>query len=133
MHKILHNKNVVIENVSYDECISKYLTDNSFIYLDPPYRPINKTSAFTSYTKSGFNDDNQKELKICCDTISNKNSYFMQSNSDPHNTDITDNFFDDLYTNYNIDRVYASRSINSNGAKRGKITELIITNYVSKL
>ena len=111
------------------EYMNIFVTNNSFVYLDPPYRPLTKTSAFTAYTKSGFNDESQKQLKLFCDMINNKNSYFMLSNSDPKNSDINDNFFDDLYKNYNIIRVQASRNINSNGNKRGKINELIIKNY----
>ena len=124
----LNKYNVQIYNMSY-EYIDKFITSNCFVYLDPPYRPITKSSAFTAYTKSGFNDESQKQLKLFCDKINNKNSYFMLSNSDPKNTDINDNFFDDLYKNYNIIRVQASRNINSKGDKRGKINELIIKNY----
>ena len=124
----LNKYNVQIYNMSY-EYIDKFITSNCFVYLDPPYRPITKLSAFTAYTKSGFNDESQKQLKLFCDKINNKNSYFMLSNSDPKNTDINDNFFDDLYKNYNIIRVQASRNINSKGDKRGKINELIIKNY----
>lgn len=129
LSKLLNEYNVQIITDSYINTVNLYLTENTFVYFDPPYRPINKTSAFTAYTKSGFNDNNQIELANLCNDINAKGSYFMLSNSDPHNTDINDNFFDDLYKGYNIQRVYASRSINSNGSKRGKITELLITNY----
>lgn len=130
LSKILNDYNVIIECSSYDETVKKHITEHSFIYFDPPYRPLNKTSAFTAYTKSGFNDDNQVELKYLCDMINNDyNSYFMLSNSDPKNTDINDTFFDDLYQYYHIERVSAARSINSKGDKRGKITEILVTNY----
>lgn len=129
LSKILNENNVIIECASYEDTIKNHITENSFVYFDPPYRPINKTSAFTAYTKSGFNDDNQKHLKTICDMINDNNSYFMLSNSDPKNTDINDNFFDDLYKDYNIKRVYASRSINSKGDKRGKVSEILVTNY----
>lgn len=124
----LNKYNVQCHNKSY-EYIQDYITSNSFVYLDPPYRPITKSSAFTAYTKSGFNDESQKQLKLFCDEINNKNSYFLLSNSDPKNTDVTDNFFDDLYKDYNILRVKAKRNINSKGDKRGEINEIMIKNY----
>ena len=54
---------------------------------------------------------------------------FLLSNSDPKNTDVNDNFFDEMYSDFKIDRVFASRAINSNPNKRGKISELLIKNY----
>ena len=111
------------------EHVLKYVTDNTFVYLDPPYRPITKSSAFTSYTKSGFNDDNQKELKIWCDSVVKKHGYFMLSNSDPKNSDPDDNFFDDLYSDYKIIRVNARRNINSKGSARGQITEILVKSF----
>lgn len=128
LSELFNKYNVQIIHQSYTDTL-KDISENTFVYMDPPYRPINKTSSFTAYTKSGFNDNNQIELAEFCDSINNIGSYFMLSNSDPHNTDETDNFFDDLYKNYNINRVYANRNINSNGAARGKISELLITNY----
>ena len=56
----------------------------------------------------------------------------MLSNSDPYVTDGADNFFDDLYGNFNIRRVAANRSINSDTGKRGAITEILVTNYEVK-
>ena len=87
----LNKYNVQIYNKSF-EYMDEYITNNCFVYLDPPYRPITKSSAFTAYTKSGFNDESQKQVKLLCDKINNKNSYFMLSNSDPKNSDINDNF-----------------------------------------
>lgn len=111
----------------------KELTGNigkdTFVYFDPPYRPLTKTSAFTSYTKSGFNDDSQKELSEFCKTITGKGCKLMLSNSDPKNSDSEDTFFDDLYEGFNIARVEAKRNINSKGNKRGKVTEILVTNY----
>lgn len=101
----------------------KYAKDNTLFYFDPPYRPITKTSAFTDYTKDSFNDDSQVRLKEYCDKINKAGYKFMLSNSDGK-----DNFFDTLYKNYKIDRVFASRSINCNGQKRGKLTEILVHN-----
>ena len=127
--KYLNKYNVQCYNSSYEN-MQKYVTiNNTFVYLDPPYRPITKSSAFTAYTKSGFNDDSQKQLKLFCDKIDEKNSFFMLSNSDPKNTDVTDSFFDDLYEDYIILRVKAKRNINSDGEGRGKINEILVKNY----
>ena len=126
VHNIL--KDVNIQNTSYLTS-EKYIDENSFVYLDPPYRPLNKTSSFTSYSNNGFDDDNQIELSDYYKRISDKGAYAMLSNSDPHNVDETDNFFDELYNQFNIQRINANRSINSNAEKRGPINELLITNY----
>ena len=129
VHNFLTQYNVNIINASYDTCL-KYIKNNStFVYFDPPYRPITKSSAFTAYTKSGFNDDSQKHLKTICDKINEKHCYFMLSNSDPKNTNIEDSFFDDLYSDYNILRVKARRNINSDGNNRGCINEILVKNY----
>lgn len=101
----------------------KYAKGNTLFYFDPPYRPITKTSAFTDYTKDSFNDDSQVRLKEYCDKVNKAGYKFMLSNSD-----CQDNFFDTLYENYKIDRVFASRSINCNGQKRGKLTEILVHN-----
>ena len=99
------------------------------MYFDPPYRPLNATSSFTSYTEDDFSDKNQVELADLFKELSTKGAKVMLSNSDPKNIDENDNFFDDLYADYNIMRVDASRAINSVGSKRGKIKELLIANY----
>lgn len=100
-----------------------YATKNTIFYIDPPYRPLNATSNFNNYVKETFNDDSQIRLKNFCDKIHNAGYNFVLSNSD-----CQDKFFDNLYYNYNIDRILAARNINSNGNKRGKISELIIYN-----
>lgn len=111
--------------------VEEYADDRTFVYFDPPYRPLSVTSSFTSYSKNDFNDDEQNRLAEFFTKLHNKDVKLMLSNSDPKNSDINDNFFDDLYshTNFNIRRVEAKRNINSNGNGRGKITELLITNY----
>lgn len=107
----------------------KYIEKESFIYLDPPYRPISKTSNFTTYAKNGFQDEDQIRLSELFKKMDKKEAYLMMSNSDPKNEDINDNFFDELYRGYNIERVPAKRYINCDASKRGEINELIITNY----
>ena len=121
-------KNVEIRNDSY-LASEEYIDNKSLVYLDPPYRPLSKTSNFTSYSSNDFNDEDQIELSNYYKRISNKGALAILSNSDPHNTDKNDNFFDELYKEFTIDRIEAKRSINSKGDKRGSITELLIRNY----
>jgi DNA adenine methylase len=101
----------------------------AFIYFDPPYRPLNKTSSFTKYSKDDFNDEDQKKLAQHFRKLDEQGHFLLLSNSDPKNTDVNDNFFDDLYKNFKIQRVNAKRHINSNSNGRGKVNELLIKNY----
>ncbi|MDD1695716.1 MAG: DNA adenine methylase [Methanoregula sp.] len=110
-------------------CCRRFVDDTSFVYLDPPYRPINQTSSFTSYSKEGFFDSDQVRLVNFFKEIDKKGAKIMLSNSDPQNHNPSDSFFDDHFSDYTIERVPAKRTINSVGAGRGKINELIITNY----
>ena len=107
----------------------EYVTENTFVYFDPPYRPLNVTSAFTSYTKEDFNDENQKELAQFYRELNERNAKLMLSNSNPKNTNKEDHFFDNIYQGFNIDEIYASRMINANSKGRGKISEILVTNY----
>lgn len=104
----------------------------SFVYFDPPYRPISKTSNFTNYYNNGFNDFQQNRLADLFAKLDEMGVSLMLSNSDPKNINPSDNFFDELYKNFNIMRAPAKRMINSIAAKRGAINELIITNYYNK-
>lgn len=121
-------KNVKIKNGSYEECIS-FIDEKTFVYIDPPYRPLTATANFTSYTENNFNDEEQIKLKKFIDSITTKRGKVLLSNSDPKNENNDDNFFDDLYNKYIIERVYAKRFINSKAENRGEITELLISNY----
>jgi DNA adenine methylase len=107
----------------------KFVDNTTFVYLDPPYRPLNDTSSFTSYSKDGFSDTDQRRLAGFFKELDKKGAKIMLSNSDPRNEKPEDSFFDELYADYTIERVPAKRSINCNGARRGEINELIITNY----
>lgn len=106
-----------------------YAKGNTLFYFDPPYRPLSDTSSFNDYTKESFNDDAQIRLKEYCDRINNAGYSFMLSNSDCKGKTESDNFFDILYKDYQIERVWASRSINANPNKRGKLTEILVHNY----
>ena len=108
-----------------------YIGKNTFFYFDPPYRPLSNTSSFNDYAKESFNDTAQIRLKHFCDRLQNAGIPFMLSNSDCLGKNGTDRFFDDLYENYDINRVWASRSVNANGNKRGKLTEILVRNYTS--
>ena len=121
-------RNVKIVYADYRES-EKFIDDKTFVYIDPPYRPLNITSSFTSYTENDFSDKEQIELAEYINVLNKKGAKIVISNSDPKNNDIDDNFFDKLYKNYNINRVKATRMLNSNASLRGAINELLITNY----
>lgn len=106
-----------------------YANSNTFFYFDPPYRPLSETSNFNSYSKEDFNDDSQRRLKHFCDKLNSKGIDFLLSNSDGMNSSAVDRFFYDLYGSYNINKVWASRNVNSIGSKRGKLTEIAVENY----
>lgn len=121
-------KNVEFQCKDYTTS-QNYIKKNTFVYFDPPYRPLNITSGFTSYTKEDFNDEDQKELALFYKELSNNNVKVMLSNSNPKNTNKEDCFFDNIYKGFNINEVYAKRMINANSNGRGEISELLITNY----
>ena len=121
-------RNVKIVYADYRKS-EKFIDGKTFVYIDPPYRPLNITSSFTSYTENDFNDKEQIELAEYINVLNKKGAKIVISNSDPKNNDIDDNFFDKLYDNYNINRVKATRMLNSNASLRGAINELLITNY----
>ena len=121
-------KKVKIVYADYRES-EEFIDNKTFVYIDPPYRPLNITSSFTSYTENDFSDKEQIELAEYINVLNKKGAKIVISNSDPKNNDIDDNFFDKLYKNYNINRVKATRMLNSNANLRGAINELLITNY----
>lgn len=109
--------------------VNDFVDENTFVYFDPPYRPLSKTSDFTAYNVDGFGDKEQIELAEFIKELAARGVKVLASNSDPKNVDEEDNFFDDLYSPLNIYRVHASRAINSKGKGRGKISELVISGY----
>lgn len=121
-------QNVEIKCGDYSECFD-FIDTNTFVYIDPPYRPLTETASFTSYSKNEFGDKEQIELGKFIDEISEKGTKVVASNSDPKNIDENDNFFDDLYANFLINRISAKRMINSKGNGRSSIRELLICNY----
>lgn len=126
VHKVLQIAE--IKKADFRQVISD-LKSKSFVYFDPPYRPISKTASFKSYTKETFSDIEQIELSKLFKELDQAGIRVMLSNSDPKNNDPSDNFFDEIYKDFNILRVPAKRMINSNPTKRGEINEIIVTNY----
>lgn len=120
-------QNVEILTGDFKETI-KHANAPELFYFDPPYRPLSNTSSFNDYAKEAFNDDAQVRLKEFCDEVNQAGFSFMLSNSDCKGKN-GDTFFDDLYADYVIDRVWATRSVNANASKRGKLTEILVHNY----
>ncbi|MGB3533516.1 MAG: Dam family site-specific DNA-(adenine-N6)-methyltransferase [Microcoleaceae cyanobacterium] len=116
-----------LQQVDFSEVL-KYADSHTFIYYDPPYRPISKTSNFNAYGSVEFDDNEQHRLQQVFTTVSQQGGFQMLSNSDPTNY-VNDDFFDELYKDFKIERILASRMINSKGNSRGEIRELLITNY----
>ena len=114
----------------YEQTLN-YSTNNSLFYFDPPYKPLSETSSFNSYAKDEFGDDEQIRLKNFCSKLDLLNHQWILSNSDVKGKNVEDNFFDDLYSDFNINRVDSKRSINANPEKRGKLKELLITNQIN--
>lgn len=106
-----------------------FIDCNTFVYIDPPYRPLTDTSSFTSYTNVKFGDKEQITLAEFIKAITKKGAKVVASNSDPKNIDENDEFFDRIYSSYDIIRVSATRMINSKAANRGTINELLICNF----
>ena len=106
------------------ESILKDIQASSFVYLDPPYRPLSLTANFTAYSKSVFADRQQQELALVFSKLDKMGVAVMLSNSDSQ-----DFFFDRLYHSFNIVRVPAKRLINSDAGKRGPVHEIVVTNY----
>lgn len=126
LSKILQKTQIKLGD--FKDC-EKEVNEQSFVYFDPPYRPLNKTSNFNSYVGTNFNDHEQLRLRNFFSLLDYKGAKLMLSNSDPKNEDINDHFFDEAYNNYQIKRVQASRFINSKSDQRGRISEILITNY----
>ncbi|GHV10806.1 restriction endonuclease subunit M [Bacteroidia bacterium] len=124
--QIAEIKKADFKELTYD------LRESSFVYFDPPYRPISKTANFNAYSKQNFADTEQIQLAQLFMQLDKRGTQVMLSNSDPKNNDPSDNFFDEIYKDFNILRVPAKRMINSNAAKRGAINEIVVTNYATK-
>lgn len=105
-----------------------YASPNALFYFDPPYKPLSKTSSFNSYAKEEFDDNEQIRLRDFCSKIAGYKANFILSNSDVKGKNEDEGFFDEIYNAYNIRRVMATRMVNANPDKRGKLSELMISN-----
>jgi DNA adenine methylase len=114
-------KATTIKNAPFSKVIN-YAKKDDFIYFDPPYYPLNKTSSFTTYTNETFLEKEQEELAALFKKLDKMGCKVMLSNSDTK-------FIRDLYRGYDIQKVYARRYINSAADKRGKIAEVVVRNY----
>lgn len=121
-NKFLNEKDVIIYVSSFTDIKRHKKVQREFFYFDPPYVPISKTSNFTNYSSSGFNEKDHLNLKDVCDYIHENGGKFLQSNSDTE-------FVRNLYKDYDIIKVQAPRRINCKGESRGNVTELLIKNY----
>lgn len=121
VHTYLNENNIKILHRSFEN-IKNEVQKGDFVYFDPPYVPINKTSNFTSYTSDGFTYENQVELRDLFKELSDIGVYCMLSNS---YTDI----ILDLYKDFNIHTVSVQRLQSAKASSRGKVKEVIITNY----
>ena len=119
VHMYLTMNDVKILNTDFEDALST-AKEGDFVYIDPPYDQIN--ASFTSYTEEGFGKDEQRRLAEVYKTLDKRGVKVMLSN---HNTAL----INELYKDYNIHVIEAKRNINANGKKRGKVEEVIITNY----
>lgn len=119
IHAYLNFNNIKILSIDFEEAV-KDAKEGDFIYFDPPYD--SDTSTFNSYTEDGFSKDEQIRLSNVFKNLSDRGCYVMLSN---HNTVLINELYKDFY----IHKITAKRNINSNGKKRGKVEEVIITNY----
>ena len=117
---------VTINHADYKNVLKK-AKKGDFVYFDPPYYPINKTSSFTAYTKDSFLDKEQIELRNTFYELHKRGCFVMLSNSD---TPFINKIYSELKDRkIKINKVQAGRAINSKGTGRGKITEVLVTNY----
>ncbi len=119
-------KNVQIKHQDY-KAVLKKAKKGDFIYFDPPYYPLSETSSFTSYTAGGFGEKEQVELRDTFLELHKRGCFVMLSNSDAL-------FINKIYSELKnegikIHKVVAGRAINSDASGRGKITEVLVTNY----
>ena len=125
-HKVLSNVDIICGD--YKKIVSHLGKGYNFIYLDPPYRPLMGSNNFNQYSKSGFGDPEQVELKAFCDRLTDRGCHLMLSNSDSTNEDGT-SYFETLYNGYTFSKLLAQRSISADANKRKKQSEVLITNY----
>lgn len=130
--EVLNRVDITILNGDFERTLDHIDEGYNFFYFDPPYRPLNATSSFNSYAKEEFDDNEQIRLRDFCAMLNERNDIdWMLSNADCSAKNPEDTFFEDIYGDFFINRVYAARAINADPSKRGKLTELLIGNYES--
>ena len=107
-----------ILHASFSE-VTKLAKPGDFVYFDPPYVPLSETSSFTSYTKDGFGISEQRHLRNIAENLKAREVDVLLSNSSA-------GAVFDLYENFEIEEVYATRAINSKASARGKVAEVLI-------
>lgn len=117
----LNESNVEILNCDFAEAV-KSANEKSFVYFDPPYHPMSGSSNFTGYVQGGWGVEDQARLKQTCDELTARGVKFLLSNS-------STSFILDLYKDYKIESIQATRAINSVGDKRGAVNEVLVRNY----
>jgi DNA adenine methylase len=117
----LQQARVAISCCDFDRALARARAGD-FVYLDPPYQPLTSTSRFTSYTRRDFVEQDQFRLAKTFRALDARGVFVLLSNSDSH-------LVRTLYEDFQIDQVLATRAINCNGKKRGRIGELLIRNY----
>lgn|SRR5699024_395782 len=125
--KYLNTNNITILKGDFEASV-RTVEKGDFVYFDPPYQPISETSAFTNYTADGFGLKEQERLRDVFVELDKRGAYVMLSNSD---SPLIHELYKDYQSTTHI--VPANRMINSKGTGRGKINELIITNYKERV
>lgn len=118
-------KNIKIFYEDYKEVLGR-AKKGDFIYFDPPYYPVSPTASFTGYTKEGFLEKEQRELRDIFVKLHKRGCFVMLSNSD---TPFINKIYSDLDKKIKIHKVFAGRAINSKGSGRGKIKEVVVVSY----
>ena len=109
--------------------VHEFADENSFVYLDPPYRPLTETANFTGYSAETFTQLDQQRLAKFCKSLSRTQAFVLMSNSDPSNVNDGDLFFQRMYPGFRIEKTVANRAVNCKADRRGKISELMLMNY----
>ena len=117
----LNNNQIEIKKGDFEKAVLD-VQPGDFVYFDPPYIPLSETSAFTSYTHEGFSYDDQVRLRDTFKKLSDTGAYVMLSNS-------SSALVEELYNDFNIHYVEATRTNGAKSSSRGKISEIIVTNY----
>jgi DNA adenine methylase len=123
VNKYLNENQIKLLNQDFNEAV-KHAQSGDFLYLDPPYDPVSESASFTGYDINGFDKDEQIRLKKTCDDLTQRGCSVLLSNAYTE-------FIVELYKDYHQTKISATRAINSNGQKRGKVDEILIKNYLN--